>query len=773
MTEYKFEYQRDTFENKDNVMLLKEAAEELFSANEKDFEHIKSQNWYKRIWQMVTFSKDNEKVIAKNITSLAKAQDIVLKLLLSLSEENKELAIIINEISRKIFDLSNVTESIVKRVIDVENLLLYGHKKNVLIAGFSDSKKYIYLAALNFVADKYLDEENAEELARFLTAIRIMAKYNESIAEFNPQTFIFDYNESIAILPMLVEMNYICRREFILSDEISEIINCLNINMNDKKKIIAQVEADIRRIRVEGIIELYNSSNQELTIDEEDIDFEEPLFDEFIEEDNHPIELTEITISNILHIARGETKKFENNIIHINSYINCDGNLVFDNCEIYYNEYPDTPCQITLSHGSSLFIQNCKVVCNNLVENFLFKCDGTVSTRILDSVFENCSYMIEYSTSWSSENSFVMQECEIINPYIRFIELSHVDVFEICKTRITFNSSIVENQNNYYGYVFNVFNMGKENNSNISDVIVDGTNCYNIKNKDEGWGHDVRLFNIRNAIYKNCTFRNWNNCIVDAGTLSNCTFENVNYCVCNFKLLTLCKFIKCKNAINSGFNEGNKISHCTFINCESIIQADHCEIVFCQFMECINGLISNLYEGGINVNFCEFYNIKNTESQSWVNTAFLSFNYYRQKHILRSSVKKCIFNGVETNNAFLIEGSSNRKISGEVVSVEECSFQNCTTIRESGKIIKCYDTYNNFFNKQIQIKVTSIRDCLGLDKVNKENGYVKDVVVRAKDNTGLVIGAAVAGFVVGGPRGAAVASSLMNAFTKETDKVVE
>ncbi|CAG7636025.1 hypothetical protein PAESOLCIP111_03731 [Paenibacillus solanacearum] len=750
---YDLHVDKNTFMNNDNIALLREAAGELFSASEKDFEQIKSRKWYKRIWQLITFSKDNEKILASNITSLAKAQDIILKLLLSLSDDNKEVAMIISDLSNQLHSLTCTTESIARRVIDVDTFIKYGYKKNALIVDFSDAQKSVLLSALNYIADKH---GFTEELSAFLSAIRRMAQFHERSSEFDLQTLIFDEKESRAIFPLLLELNYLCTSSFDLCDEISEIVDHLSISNANKKKIQQQVEMDIKRIGINGMIDLYNAIAPSYDIDDWDIEFVDAFVD--VEDDAYNShELIEITISSITHIAKGEIKEYRNNVIHLNSYIDCAGTIVFENCEIYYNEIPGTPCQITLKEGSSLSIRNCRILCRNLEKNPLFKDDGSVSILIKNSVFEDCSYFIEKLSG--DDCNFVMQGCEIINPYIYFLNLRGLNEGIINNCLITFNKPLPEKEDFDYGDIFCSSQWGETKNITVSEVIVNGNNFFNVKDEDGYFKRTSHLFNMKYASY------------------TNCTFENVNYCINDAGMLSHCRFNKCEKVIEIGFNIKNcNVTHCAFAECQSVISGNRMVISFCQFVGCINNLIESSVVGKVKVEYCEFYNIKYINSVRNFSTACLTFHRSKGNEYGYSTVKKCIFNGAELNDGFLIAGKANENIKGISLYIEECSFQNCKTKRESGKIIKCYDTYLNLFNKQIQIEVTTIQNCLGLDKVNEENGYVADVIVKAKDNTGAVIGAAAAGFASGGILGAVTVASGMiikNKLTTDTDRHIE
>lgn len=755
-TSYTFNVDKNVFADNESVEVLKKAAEELFTATEADFEQLKSQQWYQQIWKMVTFSKNEVKVVAKNITSLAKAQDIVLKLLLSLSEDNREIARVVSQLSDRLYNLANSTEKITQRVVDVDNFVKYGYKKSGSIADFSDAQKSVLLSALNHIADAHSYTENLDV---FLLAIRRMAGYQERNTDFNINNFIFDDKKSLVIFPLLLEMNYICTGEYELCDEISEVIDHLSISSANQKKIKAQVEADIQRVGINGVIALYSAMAPELFIDDSDIEFEEDWYESLAQDELYPPELAEVTITNIIHIANDEVRAFSHQVIHLDSYIVCAGTLMLENCLIHYHDKPGSPCQITLQSGSSLEIRNCKFICENIDNTPLFKDEGSTSITITDSIFEDCSYFIDKTSG--GEGTFVLQGCEIINPYIHFLNMCGVSEGVIRNCQITYTKPLPGQADVFSGNVFQVSPWGRSSSVEVNEVIVNGNAFFSDEEDPQDFSlfhSQITLFDMKNANYTNCTFENMSHCISDAGNLSHC------------------KFSDCMDVIKIGFHiDKCGINHCTFTGCESIISGNNMKIAYCQFVKCSNSLIKSSVVGNVRVEFCEFYNIKQNKTD-FFSPACLCFHRSKGDQYGSSSVKNCIFNGIEIENGFLIAGQASENIKGKAVYIEGCSFRNCTTERESGKIIKCYDTYFNLFKKQIEIEVTSISDCLGLDKVNHENGYVEDVIVRAKDNTGGIIGATALGFTMGGIFGAIGGASSMiikDKLINDTDVHVE
>ena len=70
MDNYELLLSKEAEENIDEaITTLVSAAQDIANKSEQDFERIKEKKWYKRLWELVTFSKDNEKIQAHSIVS--------------------------------------------------------------------------------------------------------------------------------------------------------------------------------------------------------------------------------------------------------------------------------------------------------------------------------------------------------------------------------------------------------------------------------------------------------------------------------------------------------------------------------------------------------------------------------------------------------------------------------------------------------------------------------------------------------------------------------
>ena len=173
--------------DRQDIDLLIEAANDIQSATEANFKHMKEKKWFKRLWEMATFSKNNVKVLAKNTASLAQMQDIVMKAIIMASKESKE-------ISKYLAAHSEQLEGMVKgqvKLADAIAKIKYGHDERPDINDMPTEYQYVIASAALKFADKACGENDVSQLAQqYLRNLR-----NCCVARLNPDVTEFDYGK--------------------------------------------------------------------------------------------------------------------------------------------------------------------------------------------------------------------------------------------------------------------------------------------------------------------------------------------------------------------------------------------------------------------------------------------------------------------------------------------------------------------------------------------------------------------------------------------------
>lgn len=457
----------------------------------------------------------------------------------------------------------------------------------------------------------------------------------------------------------------------------------------------------------------------------------------------------ELTLSYILNIAKGETLKYQNKIIHFQSLMNCEGALEFHNCVLHYNETSNTN-EIKLTSTASLSMQNCTIVNHGYDKHvFLDASEAENEIRFTNCGFSRCCRFLKFG------KMLLMKQCKTVDAGEGFISYGHQfqsskAIIAECEFLFIAKPSFFPEKS--WDAVISCDAMEMSQCSVQGQLKIPSASALEeIKKSDKS---QQTLWKFCSGTVTNCSFEGVENVFYVSdwrgkGVVSSSSFENclniiVGY---NYNVIVVedCRFEKCTEIAN-GLNEGSRISVCQFNNC------------FCE-------LISTDYEGGTTVELCEFNNWVDTRRGNFTsNSSLFAWTMMRFKRTRKdgniSTVSRCVFNGMSAHNSFLIVGDILKNIDGYAVRVEKCDFRNCTTDRKSGKIIKEYDTYFTVFNKEKQLRVVSISDCRGLDQINKESCVNTDVVVKTKNSVGAMIGVSMASAVAGLP--GYVAASLIN-----------
>jgi len=223
---------------------LLEAARDLQNANEANFEQIKNKTWYKRLWQMVTFSKDNQKIMAKNIDSLAGLQDIVFKLLLMSSEDSVAIYDYVMKNSEQL-------HLIAKKHKDMYAKLIFRYDSRPDIRNMKKEHQDIIINAIfKLVNISSADKEVDNMVQEYLNNL-----HNCCHATINPRIREFEYDE---INNLHIEghklLAYILNEVMALSDDNSEKLSA--ISEVKQHLAISDKNLEIIENRIKDIVKL-------------------------------------------------------------------------------------------------------------------------------------------------------------------------------------------------------------------------------------------------------------------------------------------------------------------------------------------------------------------------------------------------------------------------------------------------------------------------------------------------------------------------------------
>lgn len=324
MYSYNIGYKSDVV--KEELIDLLNQSTELFNITEKDFEHIKSKAWYNRLWELITFSNDNEKCLAKNIKSLRKVQDIVLKLLIQFYKEDKEVAKRLSKLTTYVNCISDINSKLVIKLKEIIDFVNFG-RKPVTATDFTDSEKRLFVASINSIANEFPDNPS---ITNFCKMIYNLFDYQCFDKDYTEDMFENISSEKAAFLyQYYLILNYICTKSHNdLHIKIQNIVNCLPISPKIKKIKTQDIIDAINFIGIEGIIEYNNCSEIDLSVtddgiefetiienDDVDIGFETTAADEEAEESNDEVDLSDDTRSQYFDLQELLINRFPSNCV--------------------------------------------------------------------------------------------------------------------------------------------------------------------------------------------------------------------------------------------------------------------------------------------------------------------------------------------------------------------------------------------------------------------------------------------------------------------------
>lgn len=627
------------------------------------------------------------------------------------------------KINSKLDAFDETFDTIIDDLNSIERKRLYDLNTLVDILELDEAERELLVAILLTLGSI---EEPTELQQLFIRSVKNYLKITNPQIEVNLLSIenIESINSQKAILQTIMEFLFLAFGNHDYLEEYEELLSYFSINRRGKKEIIAKINAIYEMTGLEGIAENYGY------VPKMDKKKEEKTGNSEKEIKITENELTEIEINTILNINQGETKVFTNNIIHLKKIINCQGNLIFENCMLFYNE-SKTSDEITLAEGATIKLINCKIQCESLDEVYFIQGMGNNGVIIQNCDLINCSYFLKLGR----DSKLIIDNCKIGHSCLNFLESNYNlnGMMSNCLIKLSIkemmSAKLKEDSFSYSRNFFNAYDVDPT--YTIKNCIIEG-DVDPFESFDDEYTSNFRwnrtnVFNIENGVIENCSFINLSGSIINgAGQVKKSKFKN------------------CSDVISScSISQAQIITDCLFENCESVIFSK-ASIIACQFIGCrreING------SGPVLVEYCEFINM---DSNGRCN-GNLSFSR-ADKKTSHSVVKKCLFNGINLpKNGYLIEGSNEKGIFSiaerisrnkplMVVYIEDCAFKNCKTEDENNRIIRM-GSYENVFRLEVDFETVVTQNCKGLDNVNKENSRVENPIIKTITSVGEPIGA--------------------------------
>lgn len=763
---------------------LQSAVQQLTTKSDAQFEELKNEKWFHRIFNMVVCPRKNNIRMAEQITSLAQAQGILIEILVRLADQDANIAGMVMQSQSDIRALAQNSAYLQERLYLLEDKS-YGIKENENLKDLNSQQRNILSGCLNEASKLYAMPSNeqrlyANELLNYLNADAQVANLEDALDDLED-------NAKRKVLSCVITYMYLYDHtaESMEQDEQEDFIDLFDLGRKTIKSLKQQTVDTYRLRGVDGCIDRYITAPIEITEETPfEVELPEPKAAEGASEaqaeengeetidTNAPREKLVLSGS----IQNGGETIYKNKEIHFSSAImNCKGTVKFINCTIHYNE--DKSSHIYLGDDTSFEIAYSTVIChgNCLNDNYFIqtKANETVESCIVkSSEFVGCVGFIK-----GSYENFYFDHNRVIGSCSGFLYLGIKGKSKIINSRFllpdepVFETKDANNQICQYFVYCAGENVSFDNNifkgeKDISD------SSYMVKNyisviKGSAWiGYDD---DTDMGEVSNCTFLRLNKCIENIGTVKDCIFEKCSEAIieCGF-LITENRFTECKNAIV------NLCSRATLSNC--------------QFTDCAGKeLVTSRWNSQVTIQDCEFSNI----SLSPVNSVeeIEQMGELRLKNYIRelipgkfstlntngvligiggvdkkfansnrpSKIERCIFNGIhicseggfacnmgkwkackadrnltkdQMNFLISVYTANYDKFNYPRVIVSDCTFKNCASVHQ--EIINT-EPYDSVFGSRHNYTAISVRNNYGLDNIGDPNSYVKSSDVKLKE----------------------------------------
>lgn len=270
--------------DQDDLDALKMAIERLTTVSQEQFEQIKNEKWYLRVFDMVTFSKKNEKRLAEQVSTVAQAQQILLELLLNLSSDNKDIAILVANSVDDIQKLSEQNICLLSKIKQLENRAL-GIRNDLNIDTLTEAEKSVLCACLYKITE--LNGDASEEQIKFANAV--VNYLGVDIQMENPTAALANMKneQKKKILACCMEYMFLRSCAFDFLDVYEDFIEEFDFGNKTIKELKNQIESMYRLRGDEGFYSKYAASNYEEVDEFFYLQFDDEALEDIYEEEKN------------------------------------------------------------------------------------------------------------------------------------------------------------------------------------------------------------------------------------------------------------------------------------------------------------------------------------------------------------------------------------------------------------------------------------------------------------------------------------------------------
>ena len=256
---------------------LFEAALDLASATQNDLEELKKKKWYHRLIETVTFSKEGQIRTAKDISSVAKLQELVIRILVTLANENAEFSQELIK-HKNILNALHISNDALRIAIEK---LKFGGSSQVDFLDIGRDKKYI-IANLLIQADP--NAVRTEFSKQFIGSLLNNTYYiaSDDTVKVDAVQSLNKYEQELLYRLIMVD-RYLNQINY-LTD--SPVIDQLSVSTVRKNEILQSVQNTATVVSPEFFATFYEKQADIIReVDDSDIVFNQDIEEPGVEQD--------------------------------------------------------------------------------------------------------------------------------------------------------------------------------------------------------------------------------------------------------------------------------------------------------------------------------------------------------------------------------------------------------------------------------------------------------------------------------------------------------
>ena len=758
---------------------LQTAVQQLTTKSEAQFEELKNEKWYHRIFNMVVCPRKNNIRMADQITSLAQAQGILIEILVRLADQDANIAGMVMQSQSDIRALAQNSAYLQERLYLLEDKS-YGIKENENLRDLNSQQRNILCGCLNEASRLYANPSGeqrlfANELLNYLNADARVENLEDALDDLED-------NAKRKILSCVITYLYLYDHtaESMEQDAQEDFIDLFDLGRKTLKALKQQT-ADTYHLRgVDGCIDRYITAPIEITEETPfEVELSEPETAEAATADNAAAKSEDaidtsaprekLVLSGMIQTT-GKTV-YQNKDIHFSAaMMKCQGTLKFINCTLHYNE--DGNDRIFFEEGTSFLMDSSTVICHGERDKEDFFIRGEEESSELGAcTITNTCFMESLNFIKGQFATFDFENNVVHGLYYTLADIAAKERAKLCNSRFEYqkHSFRKESEEGYSGHSLAILSLDKailrlDNQSDYEPAEIHVDNCIfvgnekfnppdwrqtllgaNVDDEDDELeykaihGPSSRIMRYNKeamGVVSNCTFLRMEKCISGMDTVRNCVFEHCLDCVdecCS--QVTDCRFTTCESACKRLFGKAI-VSNCQFTNGNG------------------RQLIDTDLDSEIKIQDCEFANIGVLEdTRSYYYQSIISFGTAQTKFANNgrwSEVTRCVFNGIcisrkarnskKDEQAYIVvaQVGCTDKFKFPRAVVSDCTFMNCAAPHD----LVLDEPYDSLFGKKHNYTAVRLRNNMGLDQIGTPSKFAesKNVKLKETDAAGHKIG---------------------------------